>query len=368
MSVCPGRIYLPGHTLFMGDILSESLASFMAKMNKQLEKEGKPLLTTASEMVIPKRFTTGLLALDVATGGGLPGNQWVEVYGKESNGKTSIVLHTIATNQALDPDFTVFWVASEYYDQDWAEKFGIDNDRVIVFPTNNMELAYQAVLDAANSHQFDMIVIDSYPALAAGEELEKDMDQQVMALGARRTGQFFRKIGGTFNNERPYVGIFINQLRDAIGSFSPYGTPTTTPGGKAKNYAFYQRILVSRDEWLEEKVDGAGKVKVGQTNKYLMEKNKAAAPKSVAMGDFYFLDAESKGISAGHFDLVKDVITMAVLFKVIRRAGAWFNYTSLDGTEYKWQGRDAMVEEIRSNLELQNEIAAATLDVATTKD
>lgn len=342
--------------------MQDSVSVFMAQMNKQLAKDGKPLLISASDMVVAKKFTSGLLSLDVALGGGWPGNQWVEVYGKESNGKTSIVLHTIATNQALDPNFTTFWVASEHYDMEWAEKNGIDNSRVIVLSTSNMELAYQAILDAANSHEFDCIVLDSYPALAASEEEDKTMDQNTMTLGARRTGQFFRKVGGSFDNERPYIGFFINQLRDAVGSFSSYGTPTTTPGGKAKNYAFYQRILVSRDDWIEEKVDGLGKVKVGQTNKYLMEKNKAAAPKAVAMGDFYFLDSV-KGFHPGEFDRVRDIITMAVLFKVVKRGGAWYNYE-----EYKWQGRDAMEEEIRSNMELQEEIRIKTLDIATIKD
>ena len=368
MSVGPGRVrFLLGPTLFKGDKLSESIQAFMAKMNKQLEKEGKPLLFTANATPVMKRFTSGLLALDVATGGGWPGNKWVEIYGKESNGKTSIILNTIAANQALDPEFMTFWVASEYFDPIWAAQNGVDVSRVVVFDTNNMETAYQMVIDAAASHQFDCIVIDSYPAMAAGEEIEKGMDQNSMALGARRTGQFFRKIEGYYSQERPYIGFFVNQLRDAIGSFSPYGTPTTTPGGKAKNYFFYQRVLITRDDWIEEKVDGQGKVKVGQTNKYLMEKNKASAPKAVAMGDFYFLDSE-KGLMAGEFDTVKDIITMAVLFKVIKRAGAWFSYTTLDGEEFKWQGRDPMVEDIRSNLDLKEEIFKITLDIATTKD
>jgi recombination protein RecA len=344
---------------------SEDVATLVAQLNKQLSKDGKPLIMTASAMVVPKTFTSGLLSLDVCLGGGWPGNQWVEVYGKESNGKTSIILRTIAANQAINPDFTTFWVASEHYDTEWAAKNGIDNDRVHVIPTSNMELAYEMIIQAAKSHQFDCIVLDSYPALSASEEEDKSMDQNTMTLGARRTGQFFRKIGGLYSADRPYIGFFINQLRDAVGSFSPYGTPTTTPGGKAKNYAFYQRVLVSRDDWIEEKVDGQGKVKVGQTNKYLMEKNKAAAPKAVAMGDFYFMDSE-KGFHPGQFDLVKDVITMAVLFKVVKRAGAWFSYESeLTGESFRWQGRDPMVEEIRANIELQAEITKVTLEIAT---
>lgn len=368
MSVTPVKIsFLTGVTSMKrrNVALSDAATVLMAKLNKQLEKDGKPLLTTASDMFIPKKFTSGLLSLDVCLGGGWPGNQWVEVYGKESNGKTSIILRTIAANQALDPDFMTFWVASEHYDREWAEKNGIDNSRVVVMPTSNMELAYEMMMEAAKSHSFDCLVLDSYPALSASEEEEKSMDQNTMTLGARRTGQFFRKVGGTFSVDRPYIGFFVNQLRDAVGSFSPYGTPTTTPGGKAKNYAFYQRVLVSRDDWIEEKVEGQGKVKVGQVNKYLMEKNKAAAPKAVAMGDFYFMDSE-KGFNPGQFDLVKDLITMAVLFKVVKRGGAWFSYEPLDGSDQlRWQGRDSMVEAIRSNLELSAEISQRTLEIAT---
>lgn len=345
--------------------MNDNVRALLAKFNKQLEKDGNPTLSVASEMFIPKRFTTGSVSLDVATGGGWPANQWIEVYGKESNGKTSGILHTISANQAIDPNFTTFWLASEHYDKEWAAKNGVNNDRVVVFPTTGMELAYDMIIDMARSNEFDCIVLDSYPALSPGEEQDKTMDQASMALGARLNGKFFRKIGGTFSNERPYVGFFVNQLRDAIGSFSPYGTPTTTPGGKAKNYAFYQRVLVSRDEWIEEKREGQGKVKVGQSIKFKMEKNKAGTPQTIAMTDFYF-DYSEKGFSPGQHDTVKDILTMAVAFKVIKRGGAWFSYDPVDGSDQmRWQGRDAMVESIRSNLELQAEITKVTLEIAT---
>src|SRR6266576_3922884 len=109
MSVGPGRVTSTRPYAILGDGLNAELKAFMATMNKQLEKDKKPLLITASEMPEIKKFTSGLLALDVALGGGWPGNKWVEVYGKESNGKTSIILNTIAANQALDPEFTTFW-------------------------------------------------------------------------------------------------------------------------------------------------------------------------------------------------------------------------------------------------------------------
>lgn len=46
------------------------------------------------------RITTGSLAVDVALGGGWPTNQWHEIIGEASHGKTAIALKTIAANQA----------------------------------------------------------------------------------------------------------------------------------------------------------------------------------------------------------------------------------------------------------------------------
>ncbi|APC46342.1 hypothetical protein HWB05_gp080 [Streptomyces phage BRock] len=338
---------------------TQDLATFMASMNKDLEKAGHPKLITASEMYVPPRVTSGILSLDAALGGGWSGNRWIEVYGESSSGKTSGILHTIATNQRRDPNWQTFWLASEPYDRDWAEKNGVDNDRVHVLETQHMELAMQAILDAANSKNFDCIVLDSYPALIANQEDEKGMEDAVVAAGARNVGKFFRKSGGTFTEERPYVGFWVNQFREKIGGFSPYGTPKTLPGGKAKDFAFYQRVVVSRDDWIKEKVEGQGEVFVGQSIKFKVEKNKAGAPQKTAATDFYF-EFSQKGFRPGEHDEVKDMITMGVMFKVITRGGAYYNFG-----DQKWQGRDKMVEAIREDLDMQDEIRRLVLDKVT---
>lgn len=329
---------------------------FIAEQNKALEKAGLPKLIRASDKFVAPRVTSGILSLDTALGGGWMGNSWVEVYGESSSGKTSGILHTIATNQRLNPDFNTFWLASEPYDKEWAEKNGIDNSRVTIMETQHMEAGMQAVLDATMSKEFDCHVIDSYPALIANQEDEKGMDEVVVAAGARNVGKFFRKVGGTFNEERPYLGFWVNQFREKIGGFSPYGTPKTLPGGKAKDFAFYQRVVVSRDDWIKEKFDGQGEVIVGQSIKFKVEKNKAGAPQKTASTDFYF-DYSQKGFNPGEHDEVKDMITMGVMFKLIVRAGAYYRFG-----ENQWQGRDAMVRGIREDLDIQDEIRKLVLD------
>ena len=345
------------------------IKAFKAEMNKKLVKDGHRPLILGSEIYVPPCQTSGILSLDVALGGGWANNRWIEVVGEASSSKTTTILHTIATNQALRDDYSVYWLASEPYNPDWAALNGIDNDRVVVDETNNMELGFQGVINAARSHSFDCIVIDSYPALIADAEADKTMEEFSMASGARRVGQFFRKITDSFTDDRPYIGFFVNQYRDNIGGYSPHGTPKTEPGGKAKNYNFYQRVKISRDDWVTESREGLGKVPVGQTTKYQITKNKQGAPQRTAAADMYF-DYTEGGFKPGQYDAVKDIITMGVLFKVIERGGGgMFYYTPIGATErLGWKGRDVMVEAIRDNIELREEIMRLTLEIATNKD
>lgn len=341
--------------------LSAEAVSLAAELNKRLG-EGSVIL--ASDMRVARRYTSGCLSLDVALGGGWPGNQWAEVLGMESHGKTAIILKTIAANQAQDPDFSTLWIAAEHYDVDQASALGVDNSRVVVVPTQEMEVAYETMLRFATSRAVDCVVLDSYPALIPKEEEDKAMDEAVMALGARLTGKFFRKAGSATRRslileDRPMLGFIINQYRDKIGAFSPHGTPRTSPGGNAKNYAFYCRVEVSRDEWIEEATPGKGKVKVGQKIKVRTLKNKSAAPQQIAFVDFYFRDAPLLGFSRGDYDLVKELVAMAVVYDVITRGGATFKFG-----EHKWIGKDPMVKAIRDNVALRNQIADEVREIA----
>jgi recombination protein RecA len=234
----------------------------------------------------------------------------------------------------------------------------------VVVPTQEMEVAYETMLEFARTRAVDCVVLDSYPALIPKEEEDKAMDEAVMALGARLTGKFFRKAGSATRRslvieERPMLGFIINQYRDKIGAFSPHGTPKTSPGGNAKNYAFYVRVEVTRDEWIEQATPGKGKVKVGQKIKVRTTKNKSAAPQQVAYIDFYFRDAPVLGFSRGHYDLAKELVAMAVVYDVITRGGATFRFA-----DHKWTGKDAMYAAIRSDVALRNQITEGVRKIA----
>ena len=304
-----------------------------------------------------QRATTGSTTFDYILGGGFPTNQWNELVGEPSHGKTAIALKVIAANQALDPEYTAVWVAAEQWVPEYAEMCGVDTSRVIVIETNIMEEAYDAVIAFAESKSVDAIVIDSLPALVPGPEDEKSMDEMTVGRGALITNKFFRKAGAAMKRsmveaERPILGIIINQYRDKITS---YGDPRTTPGGKGKNFFYFQRAEVRREDWIDNTRDEH----IGQTIKLTNKKNKLSPPGRVGMVDAYF--AKGNGFEAGSYDEVKDTIAAAIAYEVIEKTGQ----KKYEFGDHIWKnGRPGMEEDIREDTDLQKSIREQVLAAA----
>jgi recombination protein RecA len=276
--------------------------------------------------------------------------------GEASHGKTAIALKTIAANQAENPNHQTVWVAAEEFVPEYAEMCGVDLGRVTVVNTNIMEVAYDSVIAYAESKAVDAIVIDSLPALSPSPEMEKTMDEMTVGRGALLTNKFFRVVGAAMKRslveeERPILGLIINQYRMKIGVM--HGDPRTTPGGEGKNYAFFTRSEIRRDEWIEQGT-GVNKVRVGQRIKIRTIKNKTAPPQRVAYVDFYF---QNSGIyTAGDFDFAKEVAAMAIVKEIVDRKGGWIYFG-----ERKWQGQESFVASLREELDLVDEIRAKVL-------
>jgi len=329
----------------------ESLESIVSAIQK---KYGDDILIKGSDIKeeVP-RITTGILAYDLMLGGGWPLNQWSEIIGEESSGKTALAYKTIAANQAINPDFVAMWIAAEAYVPQYARAIGVDLDRLWVVETNIMEQVYDLVIKALDNRAVDMIVIDSLPSLVPGDESEKMMEEFTVGLGARLTGKFFRKSSkaqrrSLINEDRPCTGLVINQWREKIGVM--WGDNRTTPGGKAKNFHYFSRVEVKRDEWIKEKDEA-----IGQTIKARTIKNKTYRPQQTAVVDFYF--TSTGGFRLGEFDVVKDVVNIGIAINLITRSGPYYSYA-----DKKWQGKDALVLAIREDLDLQQTLKKEAFD------
>ena len=290
--------------------LIEELA---AEINKKYGEE--ILIKGSSAKAEVPHVSTGVLAYDLALGGGWAANQWNEIVGEESSGKTAIAYRTIAANQQRDPEWLALWVAAEEYVPDYAASFGVDLERLWVVETNEMESALELVLKAVENRAVDCVVIDSLPALVTETEVNKSMDEASVATGAQILSRFFKKCAkaqrrSLTSDDRPCTLLAINQWRDKIGVM--YGDPRTTPGGKAKNYYYFTRVEVRRDEWISEgsKLD----TRVGQTIKMRVMKNKTYRPQQIAQADFYF--ADTHGFRKGEFDTVKDIVNVALALEL----------------------------------------------------
>ena len=323
----------------------ETIEEIVSSVNKKFGEDVMVKGSRISEKL--PRITTGVLAFDMMLGGGWPVNQWSEIVGDESSGKTAIAYKTIAANQALDPKWTALWVAAEEYVPEYAEAIGVDLDRLWVVETNMMEHAYDLIIKTIDNRAVDCVVLDYLPALIPNNEWDKDMQEFSVGLGARLTGKFFRKSAkaqrrSLILEERGCTGLIVNQWRQKIGVM--WGDPRTTPGGLAKNFSYFTRVEVKKDEWLKE-----GKQAVGQTIKGRTIKNKTYKPQQQAVVDFYF--ADYGGFHKGDFDTVKDMINIAIACEVITRAGAFYSYK-----DDKWQGKEKVLEALRADLSLQDEL------------
>jgi recombination protein RecA len=329
----------------------DEIAKVIIELNKEL---GPETVVWGSEIKILElpRISTGSTYLDAALGGGWTINAWHEIYGDESAGKTTVILKTIATQQAKDPNWTVFWVAAEDFVPEWARLLGCDTTRIVVMQTNIFEEATQAAVRVLESRSVDCLVIDSLPALSPVSETETTMEDQQMGTVAKLLGKFFRKAytamkRSLVEDDRPITCFMVNQWRENLRQ--QWGDPRITPGGRAKNYWFFTRLELKRDEWLTEG-EKRNQRKVGISIRALTKKNKGFPPERTAFFDFYF-DYNELQIPPGSYDPAKELVDLSLYFNVMKVNGSYYKLG--DDT---WHGRAALEEQVRWDLTLQEHL------------
>ena len=275
--------------------------------------------------------------LDLALGiGGVPRGRVTEIYGPESSGKTTLCLHIIANAQKRGGICAIV-DAEHALDPAYAERLGVNINELLISQPDTGEQALEIVEMLVRSGAVDVVVVDSVAALVPRAEIEGEMGDAHVGLQARLMSQALRKLTGAINNSKTAV-IFTNQLREKVGVM--FGSPETTPGGRALKFYSSIRLDIRRIESIK-----VGTEVVGSRARVKVVKNKVAAPFRLAEFDIMF----NEGISREG-----GLIDVGLEMGIIKKAGAFFSV----GDIRLGQGRENAKEYLRQNADVADAIEA----------
>ncbi len=305
----------------LGDTVEkeEALGSALTQIERQF---GKGAIMRLGDMPLANigYLPTGALALDVALGiGGLPRGRIVEVFGPEASGKTTLLYHMIAQAQKRG-GLAAFIDAEHSLDPSYARRIGVNTDELLVSQPDHGEQGLEIADLLIRSGSLDVVCIDSVAALVPKAEIEGEMGDTHMGLQARLMSQALRKLAGSLNRAGTIL-IFTNQLREKIGVM--FGSPETTPGGRALKFYSTVRLDIRRIENLKE-----GTEVIGSRVRVKVVKNKVAPPFRQAEFDIIY----GEGVSHEG-----NLIDLGIEHDVVTKSGSYFSF----GDERLGQGRNA---------------------------
>ena len=277
---------------------------------------------------------SGSFALDYALGKGYPRGRVIEMYGVPSGGKSTLSLLAIASAQKNGGEAALI-DSENAFDPEWGAKLGVDVDRLIYFNPENGEEALQTIEKLVQTNNVDIVVCDSVAALVPKSEMENDLGAQNMGVQARMLSQGLRRLTGAIARSKAVV-IFINQLRQKIGGFSPGGVQFTTPGGESLKFYSSQRLEVKKLFGSDIK---DGEAILGHRVNVKVVKNKVAPPFRSADFQLNF----TEGI-----DKIDDLVSLATKVGVVVQSGPMYKFGEVSA-----KGMEKFFEIIRADEKLQ---------------
>ena len=324
---------------------AKALEAALGQIDKQFGA-GSVMRMGEKETMAIEAVSTGALALDIALGvGGVPRGRVVEIFGPESSGKSTLAMHIVAEAQR-NGGICAYVDAEHALDPIYAAAIGVDTDNLLISQPDTGEQALEIVDMLVRSSAVDVIVIDSVAALTPRAEIEGEMGDSHVGLQARLMSQALRKLTANLNKSNT-IAIFINQLREKIGVM--FGSPETTPGGRALKFYSSVRLDIRRIESIKD-----GAEVVGARTRVKVVKNKVAPPFRQAEFDITY----GKGISREG-----SVLDLAVEMGIAKKSGAWFTY---DG-EQLGQGRENSKQFLIDNPDVMMQMSARVRDKAMAK-
>ena len=313
----------------------------LSAINKQYGDGTLMRMGDATKMQVSS-VSTGSVAIDLALGvGGLPRGRIVEIFGPESSGKTTLCLSIIAEIQRQGGN-AVFVDVEHALDPRYSKVVGVDLDNLLVSQPESGEDALNIVETLIRSGAVDVDVIDSVAALVSKQELDGQMGDATVGVQARMMSQAMRRLTAAISRTN-CICIFTNQIREKIGVM--FGSPETTPGGRALKFFSSVRIDIRRIGQIKEP---SGKV-IGNRTKVKVVKNKVAPPFTECEFDIMYTEGISRSGS---------VLDLGIEHKILEKKGAWIAYNG----QLIGQGREAAKDYLIKNPKVLEEIQKTIME------
>src|SRR5258706_424751 len=284
---------------------------------------------------------TGAVGVDLALGvGGLPRGRVIEIFGPESSGKTTLMLHVIANAQKMG-GLAAFIDAEHALDPGYAKKLGVNLDDLLVSQPDSGEEALSICETLVRSNALDVIVGDSGAGLVPKWGLEGERGMATRGMQAGLMSQALRKLPAILNKAKTTC-IFTNQLREKVGVM--FGNPETTPGGKALKFYASVRLDIRRKDTLKDPAGNA----IGNVTRVKVVKNKVAPP---------FTEAEFEIIYNHGINKEGNIIDVGLQTGAVEKKGAWLQFNG----ELIGQGKEAARQALAEKPEIAKKIVEAIM-------
>lgn len=304
------------------------------------------------------RFSSGVLPIDVAIGGGWPFGRLGIIAGNESTGKTLLALKAAASvsnydretrkhRSEVDPSkFTpctaLFVDVEGTFDAKWACANGWDDATNVIARTDYAEQAIDIVDFAIRDNTFDLIILDSIAALTPTKEITESAEDWQMGLAARLVNKAMRKWSASLNKTSqihstggPFV-LCLNQIREKVGVI--YGDPRVLPCGKGQLFASSIIVWTKSAKILD---DAESKESAFITMGGVVKKNKTWVPGN----EFAYQMAltESENYSVGEVDNDCSIVKLGKKYGVLNRDGGF------GCIEFRAKTEDVFIERLRED-------------------
>lgn len=299
--------------------------------NMELLKKFKEFVALGTVKREHQYVSLGPLSLNLAAGDarGVKAGRLIQIFGKESSGKSTLSLDIIAQYQREHPESPVLFVDFERsFDADYALACGVNLESVLVAKPDTLERGFNIIYSCLEQ-DIKLIVIDSIAAGLPKSEDEKDAeDNTKMASSAGPITRFVNKVIPMLDDQDALL-VVLNQLRANFNTMSP--EKEIPFGGMALQFHSALKLHTTK-----VKTEGTR-----QTTQVVVKKNKTANPQ----GRTEFFITYGEGV-----DHKADILTQAENCGIVIRKGAWYSYGDLKAQGMEGAKETFPIDEIKARL------------------